>query len=117
NRRDRTMSAVRPESLLPWRVVAALDGEPAGPRERRLQGAVLVADITGYTRITQRLCDQGDEGLGQLSDLLDREFSRYLDVVAAHGGEVLYFAGDALIACFLAPAGDVEAPRARAQAC
>jgi class 3 adenylate cyclase len=107
------------ESLLPWRVVAHLDDgvAGAGARARRLGGAVLVADISGYTRITQALCEQGDEGLGQLSDLLTREFSRYLDVVARHDGEIVSFAGDALIACFLSSPAEPAPPLERARAC
>ena len=66
--------------------------------------------------IAERHSSLGDEGLGHLSDLLSREFSRYMDVVAWHGGEMISFAGDALIACFLDRAG-AKAVDLRATAC
>jgi class 3 adenylate cyclase len=92
----------RLQSLLPWRLLERLGTGAQSVIARTLDGAVLFADISGYTRIAARLCEAGDEGLGHLSALLNDEFSRYLDVVAAHGGEVISIAGDALSACFLA---------------
>jgi class 3 adenylate cyclase len=95
--------------LLPLGLLGELAQEPGGSRARQLEGAILIADIAGYTRITERLCGLGDEGLGRLSEMLNREFSRYLDVVAEHDGEIVSFAGDALIASFRAdgPASQV----------
>ncbi|HZL17575.1 MAG TPA: AAA family ATPase, partial [Polyangia bacterium] len=92
----------RLQSLLPWQLLERLGAGAESATARTLEGAVLFADISGYTRIAARLCEAGDEGLGHLSALLNDEFSRYLDVVAAHGGEVIAIAGDALSACFLA---------------
>ena len=102
--------------LLPWGLVSELGHETEGPRARELTGAILIADISGYTRITERLCGLGDEGLGRLSELLNREFSRYLDVVAAHDGEIISFAGDALIAR-PAGCGRTGSPNPAASAC
>ena len=98
------MKPARPKSgregLLPWSIVGQLGGSE-NPRARSVGGAILIADISGYTGITERLSSLGDEGLGRLSDLLSREFSRYMEIVASHDGEMISFAGDALVACFL----------------
>ena len=103
------------EGLLPWQVVGQLGGS-GNPCERSVGGAILIADIAGYTRIAERHSSLGDEGLGRLSDLLSGEFNRYMDLVAFHGGEMISFAGDALIACFLNRPG-AEALDVRATAC
>ncbi len=107
---------MKPTSLLPLSLMGELAREPGASRARVVEGAVLIADISGYTRITERLCGLGDEGLGRLSELLNREFSRDLDDVAAHGGENVSVAGDALIASFVAP-GLVASVWRRARAC
>jgi class 3 adenylate cyclase len=103
------------EGLLPWSIVGQL-GVSEDPRERSVGGAILVADIAGYTPISERLSSLGDEGLGRLSDLLNREFNRYMEMVAAHDGEMISFAGDALVACFLNRAG-ADAVDERVSAC
>ena len=103
------------EGLLPWSIVGQLGGSETA-HQRSVVGAILVADISGYTRLAERHSSLGDEGLGHLSDLLSREFSRYMDVVAWHDGEMISFAGDALIACFLDRAG-AKAVDVRATAC
>ena len=103
------------EGVLPWSIVGQL-GASERPRERSVRGAILIADIAGYTGIAERLSRLGDEGLGRLSDLLSREFKRYMEIVASHDGEVISFAGDALVACFLHRAG-TEAVDIRATAC
>ena len=101
-------------SLLPWRLLAPIDRPDGRPGDYSFVGAALAADISGYTRIAERLCQAGDEGLGRLSTLLSTEFSRYLDVVSAFGGEVVSIAGDALLACFLPTDGPALE---RAEAC
>ena len=103
------------EGLLPWSVVGQL-GTSERPRERSVRGAILIADIAGYTGIAERLSLLGDEGLGRLSDLLNREFNRYMEIVASHDGEVISFAGDALVACFLHRRG-ADVVDLRATAC
>jgi class 3 adenylate cyclase len=102
------------KSLLPWRLLAPIDRPDGRAGDYTFVGAALAADISGYTRIAERLCQAGDEGLGRLSTLLSTEFSRYLDVVSAFGGEVVSIAGDALLACFLPTDGPALE---RAEAC
>src|SRR5436190_8007999 len=101
-------------SFLPSRLLGRLP-EPGGgdgvqSAEARFGGTVLFADISGYTRLTESLCGAGDEGLERLSQVLNEAFSRYVEVVHAHGGEVASFAGDSLLACW-------DGDDARARAC
>jgi class 3 adenylate cyclase len=84
------------DGFLPVRFIQRLC-RPA-PAEVRFEGAALFADISGYTVLTETLVARGEEGLEQLSTLLDRAFGHYVRMVHDHGGEVVYFAGDALLA-------------------
>ena len=98
-------------SFLPDRLVRRLLEEPqaAGRAHAdRLVGAVLLADISGFTAITERLAAGGPGGAEELRGLLDGAFSPLLELIAGTGGDVLKFAGDALLACWPAPPGDLD---------
>lgn len=61
-------------------------------------GAVLFADISGFTALSERLGARGAEGVEELTQVLNAYFGRLIDVIAAHGGDVIKFAGDAMLA-------------------
>jgi predicted ATPase/class 3 adenylate cyclase len=81
----------------------AADGPPALPAVDRLVGAVVLADISGFTLLSERLADAGVGGTEALSDALNRYFGAMVDFVTDQGGEVLGFAGDALLALWSSP--------------
>jgi class 3 adenylate cyclase len=90
-------------SFLPDRLVRRLieRPEPTGrPNADRLVGALLLADISGFTAITERLARHGPGGAEELRGLLDGAFGPLLELIAISGGDVLKFAGDALLACW-----------------
>ncbi len=68
-----------------------------------MTGALLLADISGFTAITERLAERGPGGAEELRGLLDGAFQPLLELIAGTGGDVLKFAGDALLACWPAP--------------
>ena len=72
-------------------------------------GALLLADIAGFTAITERLARQGPGGAEALSGLLNGAFGPLLAQIAAAGGDVLKFAGDALFVCWPVVGGDSAA--------
>ncbi|WP_043322144.1 AAA family ATPase [Corallococcus coralloides] len=74
------------------------------PAETRLQGVVLFVDVAGFTQLTERLSLRGLEGAELLSEVLNSYFGRMTDLITGHGGEVLFFAGDAALALWSAPA-------------
>jgi class 3 adenylate cyclase/tetratricopeptide (TPR) repeat protein len=96
-------------SFLPDRLVRRLLEEPEAAGQAsadRLVGALLLADISGFTAITERLAAGGPGGAEELRGLLDGAFSPLLELIAETGGDVFKFAGDALLACWPVPAGD-----------
>jgi class 3 adenylate cyclase/tetratricopeptide (TPR) repeat protein len=98
-------------SFLPGRLVRRLVEAPeeAGlPHADRMVAALLLADISGFTAITERLAERGPGGAEELRGLLDGAFQPLLELIAGTGGDVLKFAGDALLACWPVPAGDLD---------
>jgi class 3 adenylate cyclase/tetratricopeptide (TPR) repeat protein len=87
--------------------------EPAG---ERLAAAVLFADISGFTALTERLAGSGPGGVEELTELLNGCFGRLVQLVVDHGGDVVKFAGDALLALWPADEG-LPALTARAAGC
>jgi class 3 adenylate cyclase len=88
--------------------------EPLGEAEsERFVAAVLFADISGFTVLTERLAGTGPSGVEELTELLNDCFGELIELVGAHGGEVVKFAGDALLAIWPA---DGDGSRATAWA-
>jgi predicted ATPase/class 3 adenylate cyclase len=71
---------------------------PINPTRQSFPAAVLFADISGYTALTERYAAHGPAGVEELSRLLNTFRGQLLDVIAAHGGDVVKFAGDSLYA-------------------
>ena len=94
----------RPHALaafLPGSLVRALQEDTSRPRagaRSEQQGAVLFADLTGFTAVAETLEHSGPSGAERLRGILDAFFSRLIDTLLAHGGDVLRFAGDAVVA-------------------
>lgn len=70
-----------------------------------IRAAVLVSDIRGYTRMTDRLPP------AQIVRLLDDYFERVAEPIDEHRGEVLKFIGDGLLAMFEARDDPADASR------
>ncbi|HWK84871.1 MAG TPA: adenylate/guanylate cyclase domain-containing protein, partial [Caldimonas sp.] len=67
-----------------------------------LRGALFVADIAGFTALSERKARSGQAGIEEMQAILNRCFERIVAIVEEGGGEVYKFAGDATIACWLA---------------
>lgn len=61
-------------------------------------GALLLTDISGWTRLTTVLASQGGAGIERASRLLNDFFSDLIELVESQGGAVFSFAGDSLLA-------------------
>ncbi len=91
------------ETLMPYvprllaRQFAADPAPPSEPTADRFPAVILFADMSGFTPLTQRLADRGPVGAEQLSAVINDYFGKLLDILAAHGGQVIGFAGDATV--------------------
>jgi class 3 adenylate cyclase/tetratricopeptide (TPR) repeat protein len=83
----------------------------------RFPAAVLFADVSGFTPLAERLAKRGPAGAEELSGLLNAYFGQLTALIAAHGGEVITFAGDGLLAAWPATDADLAATARRAGQC
>ncbi|GMH40958.1 hypothetical protein BSKO_08862 [Bryopsis sp. KO-2023] len=63
-------------------------------------GAVMVADVTGFTMLTEKLSKRGTNGVEILTKCINNFFSKVIEVVFEYQGDVIKFAGDSLIVAF-----------------
>ena len=114
------MSAVRYApfvSPLVLRRLSRLPDPVNSPEESSMSGVVLVADVSGFTSFTESLATGGPGGAETVKDALNACFGPLIEVVSAHGGEVLQFAGDAVVVLFpSADAADLTDAVSRAEA-
>jgi class 3 adenylate cyclase len=89
----------------------------SAPARYPLRAAGLLADISGFTALTERLAGHGPSGVEELTSVLNVSFGQILDLIEAHGGDVVKFAGDALLALWPAADGDLAVVALRAAEC
>ncbi len=78
---------------------------------RKLSAALLYADLRGFTALSGTIAPEA------LIDVLDRHLDCIVGPIERHGGQVLKFMGDGLLAIFpVDPAGEGEACRQAMQA-
>ena len=105
-------------TYVPLRVVERLRaGGVCGPFVERFPAALLFADISGSTALAERLAARGPSGAEEFSRLLNTYLGALIDVVTAHGGDVVKFAGDGLLAVWPSPGNDLAAATRCAAEC
>src|SRR5262245_15685959 len=91
---------------------------PQVPRSVRFPAAALIADLTGFTALTDRLVARSREGAEEVQGLLNRWFGPMTEEVYLWGGQVLHFSGDAVLALWpCEQPGDLPLATARARGC
>ncbi len=92
-----------PEStanLTPWVPLAVRQWIHASDPEvkhRVVQGSTLFADISGFTKLSERLDRIGLEGAEQVTEVIADAFNRLLEPAYSYGGTLVKFGGDALL--------------------
>jgi class 3 adenylate cyclase len=95
---------------------AALAGQGLAPAITPLPSAVVFADISGFSRLTQLFEDQGADGVESLTRIIDDFLSKLLDTVARWGGDVEDLYGDGILAFWPTDTGKPP-PAAQALGC
>lgn len=86
-----------------WRYVSPLAragslATAEGPANAPADGTVLFADVSGFTELMATQASRGASGVERLTETLNRCFAEIIEVLSSRGGEVIGFAGDALLA-------------------
>ncbi len=111
----RALSGER-EGWFPRALLARAAAAP--PAGGRFACAVMLADVSGFTALTERLAERGPAGAERLTELLNARFGGIIEAIIAHGGDITHFAGDAIVAVW--PADGTRDPGGharRAHAC
>jgi class 3 adenylate cyclase/tetratricopeptide (TPR) repeat protein len=93
-------------SYVPTFITRRLALDPASlnaPTYDTITTAVLFADISGFTALTEKLAERGPSGAEELTLQLNNYFGQLIDLITAHGGDIAKFAGDSLIALWYDP--------------
>jgi class 3 adenylate cyclase/tetratricopeptide (TPR) repeat protein len=77
----------------------------AGSAERvwAEDGSMVFADVSGFTKLSERLARKGKAGAEELVSAISSVFTHLLTESNAYGGDVLKFGGDALLLFFSGP--------------
>jgi adenylate cyclase len=86
------------------RVIADPCLSPAG-WEERMDVALLFADVSGFTAMSESLARLGKEGAEELTRALNAYFTAMIDRVRSYGGQVIKFGGDAITCAFVGTSG------------
>eukprot|EP00887_Chlorella_sp_A99_P006306 scaffold3.g6306.t1 len=78
------------------------------PRVEQREAAVMIADVTGFTALTEALSKRGSAGVELLTRAMNRYFTQVIDLLLLYGGDVVKFAGDSMIVAFLPSAEEAE---------
>jgi class 3 adenylate cyclase len=78
------------------------------PLAKDFQAAVMFADISGFTALTERLAEKGTSGVETLARILNDYFGQLIDLVYEYGGDVVKFGGDAIIVVWPIPESPSE---------
>jgi class 3 adenylate cyclase len=78
-----------------------------GPAREVFVGSLLLTDISGFTRLTARLCEQDRSvGVERVSSFLNGFMTDLVSYIEADGGTVFGFGGDSLMAGWVSYAQD-----------
>ena len=89
----------------------------AVPMAQLTEGVCLFVDVAGFTQLTEELARLGAVGAEKMANILNETFEPLLATCAAHGGEVVDFAGDAIFVIWWAPDDGMDEAALRATQC
>ena len=97
-----TMKSFVPDLLMVHTIEERFHTESARltPFSVFFDGVVLLADISGFTRLSGKFCEEGRDGIDQLQQATNGYLGLLVKIVYAYGGDVIKFAGDALVCVF-----------------
>ncbi|NJP05617.1 MAG: adenylate/guanylate cyclase domain-containing protein [Chloroflexaceae bacterium] len=107
-------------SYVPTLVIQRLHEYPTSltrASDQQFPAAVLFADVSGFSTLADQLAQQGPKGAEELSSVLNQLFDELITFITAIGGDVVTFAGDAILAIWPAHTEDLATVSLRAAQC
>ncbi len=104
--------AARPLHVYAPRLLADWLGSTPERSHRMVEGTLVFADISGFTKLTERLARLGRVGAEEMSDALNATFTELLSEARADGADLVKWGGDAVLLLFDGPEHAARACRA-----
>jgi class 3 adenylate cyclase len=82
------------------RLVRYWDEDAPGRLHRSIEGSMVFVDISGFTKMSERLARHGNVGAEEVTEVIDNTFGALLPEAYAFGANLLKFGGDALLLLF-----------------
>lgn len=117
---------IKPELLeklaayVPTPVAEAIYRQPCPltqPISRRFPAAVLFADISGFTSLSELLNQAGPAGAEELTVIVNSFFTRMIQISQSYQGQVVKFSGDAMTVLFPAAESSLQTAVRQAGEC
>jgi class 3 adenylate cyclase/tetratricopeptide (TPR) repeat protein len=107
-------SAERSDRLVPYvpRLVVGWLREDPEATFREMEGSIAFVDISGFTKLSEKLARKGKVGAEVLTEKLGTTFAELLTVAYENGGGLVKFGGDALLLWFSGAEHQARASRA-----
>ncbi|HJP66950.1 MAG TPA: adenylate/guanylate cyclase domain-containing protein, partial [Actinomycetota bacterium] len=107
-------TSLEQEVVTPYlpRLLVEWPPDPPPPTAREIAGTLAFVDISGFTKMSERLARRGKEGAEEVAGLIGTCFTSLLSVAYGEGGGLVKFGGDALLLFFHGPDHEVRGARA-----
>ena len=90
-----------PDTIIQLLAASKRSGEGQSAVRRSFYGSCMLVDISGFTKLSAALCTQGSSGLDKLHSAISGYLGKCVEIVYQYGGDVISFAGDAIICIFV----------------
>lgn len=90
-------------TLLPGLVQWTLEHADSGTQTCSFGCGYLFLDVCGFTKLTEKVSAKGHYGVEIIINLLNQYFDLLNAKIHSHGGQILKFEGDAILAAFVLP--------------
>jgi class 3 adenylate cyclase/tetratricopeptide (TPR) repeat protein len=97
------LASILPYIPQPVAQVAMSDPTAVAVGGKAVEGTLLLADVAGFTAMSESLAQAGKEGAEELTLMMTACFTSMVNVIAEYGGIPLRFCGDSVLALFLGP--------------
>lgn len=81
-----------------WYVQLAISFRFDTADPKRFVGVLMMADVSGYTALSERYNNTGKGGTYRLTVTLNTYLGSLIELIYGHGGDIIKFAGDAFLA-------------------
>jgi class 3 adenylate cyclase len=100
---DDTANCFVPEMLVEFIDKRLQQGqEGIEPASFFINGVCLLVDISGFTKLSGDFCEMGKSGIDELQLATNGYMGKLVEIIYTFGGEIIKFAGDAIICVFSA---------------